>query len=81
MGLFFINYDLRKERNYKKLYDELQRFNAVRILDSCWCFKLANTNAKSLRNYFRRLIDSNDGLIVSRVGDWASMNIDGNPNT
>jgi len=80
MSLFFINYDLRKKRGYQKLYDSLKRLNAVKILESCWCFELANTSAESLRNYFMRFINSKDGLIVSQVNDWASIRTDGHPN-
>jgi hypothetical protein len=29
MALFFLTYDLRKQRDYSKLYEELHRFNAV----------------------------------------------------
>ena len=79
MMLYFLNYDLRKERDYQILYDELKRFNAVRILESCWCFKRANTNAENMRTYFRQFIDSDDGLIVSQVSDWASINTYGHP--
>ena len=80
MALFFITYDLRKSRNYQPLYDELKSFQAVRILESTYCFKRVNTNAKNLRAYFQKLIDSDDGLIVSEVSDWSSYNTNGTPN-
>jgi len=34
MALYFLEYDLRKQRNYKPLYDTLATFGAVRILES-----------------------------------------------
>ncbi|EHH0850069.1 hypothetical protein [Vibrio vulnificus] len=80
MSLYFLTYDLRKSKNYDALYKELDNFNAVRILDSTWCFKRINTNAEGLRNYFKKFIDSDDGLIVSEVNSWASTNTDGTPN-
>lgn len=80
MALYFLTYDLRKSRNYQSLYDELQNFSAVRILESTWCFNRLNTSAKGLRDYFKQYIDSDDGLIVSEVKDWASRNTDGTPN-
>lgn len=79
MALFFISYDLRKSRNYQSLYDELSRFKAVRVLESCWCFKRENTSAKNLRDYFKKFIDKDDGLIVSEITDWASFNTNGTP--
>lgn len=80
MALFFITYDLRKSRNYQSLYDELEKFNAVRILESTWCFNRLNTNAKGLRDYFKKFIDADDGLMISDVTDWASIKVDGSPN-
>ena len=86
MALFVLSYDLRNDRNYQPLYDELKKFNAERVLESCWCFKRFNTNAKGLRNYFSQFIDEDDGLWISqiaeinRVPQWAGQNLDGNSN-
>lgn len=81
MALFFLEYDLRrgKPADYQKLFDELARFQAVRMLKSSWCFNRVNTTAENLRDYFRQFIDANDGLIVSQVADWASFNTESNP--
>lgn len=81
MALYLLTYDLRKEgQDYKSLYDELKKFNAVRILESVWCFNRFNTNAEGLRNYFKQFIDENDGLFVAEITDWASYNVEGTPN-
>lgn len=80
MALYFLTYDLRNTRNYDALYDQLQEFNAVRILESTWCFNRHNTTAKDLRNYFGKFIDADDGIIVSEIAGWASRSTDGTPN-
>lgn len=80
MAQFFLSYDLRKSRNYQALYDELRKFKAVRILESTWCFNRVNTNCSGLRDYFRAFLDSDDGLVVSEVIDWAAWKVDGSPN-
>lgn len=80
MALYFISYDLRNERDYQALYDELGNFNAVRILESTWCFNKVNTSAKGLREHFSTYIDSDDGIVISEVSDWATRKTDGNPN-
>lgn len=72
MALYFLDYDLRKQRNYQTLYDELARCKAVRLLESSWCFNAFNTNAVGLRDHFKRFIDSDDGLWVAEVTDWAT---------
>lgn len=74
MALYFLTYDLRKSRNYQPLYDELENFGAVRILESTWCFKRMNTSAKGLRGAlysicrYRRWINRfrSDGLGLSQ---------------
>lgn len=79
MALFFLSYDLRKQRNYQNLYDELAKFGAVHILESTWCFNRVNTNCVNLRDYFKRYIDANDGICVTEVADWATFNTLGTP--
>ncbi|STQ77014.1 Uncharacterised protein [Grimontia hollisae] len=81
MALYFLTYDLRKTKNYDVLYRELDSFQAVRILDSTWCFKRLNTTSANLRDYFKGFIDRDDGLIVSEVTNWASFNTDDIPNS
>lgn len=80
MALYFLDYDLREEKDYKKLYDELESFNAVKVLDSLWCFKRLNTNPKGLRDYFKDFLDKDDGLSVSEVSDWATLRAEKTPN-
>lgn len=81
MALFFIEYDLRKRRDYPELYAELAKFKAVRILESQWCFNRNNTSTKALRDHFKQCIDSDDALMVSEVSDWSSFNVDDTPNS
>ena len=87
MALFLLSYDLRNDRDYQSLYDKLDEFKAIRVLESCWCFKRYNTNAEGLRDYFSKFIDSDDGLWVSEIAvnkdgyyQWAGRHLDGNPN-
>jgi len=86
MALYFLSYDLRGNRDYEKLYDELKKFNAVRMLESNWCFNRINTTAKSLRDYFMGFIDNDDDLVVSEiassygVNQWATSGVHKTPN-
>jgi len=80
MALYLLEYDLQKQKDYAKLTDELRSFSAIRILKSLWCFKRLNTTAETLRDHFRKFIDSDDGLVVAEVTDWATFNTEGNPN-
>lgn len=80
MALYFLSYDLRKERDYQTLYDELAKFKAVRLLESDWCFQYQKEGASvELRDHFKSFIDDNDGLIVSEVIYWASYKTEKTP--
>ena len=80
MALYVLSYDLRKQRNYQSLWDELAKFNAVRILESDWCFNRFNTTSEGLREHFKQFIDADDGLLVAEVNAWAAYNTIKTPN-
>lgn len=80
MALYFISYDLRKGRDYQKLYDALRGFGAVQVLESTWCFKRSNTSVAGLRDYLKQFIDSDDGLLVDECTSWATYKTNGTPN-
>lgn len=61
------------------MYAKLREFQAVRILESTWCFERMNTSAKGLRDYFKSYIDADDGIVVSEVNGWATHKTDGTP--
>ena len=79
MALYFLSYDLRGERDYQKLYNELKTFKAKQVLESTWCFNRANTTTSKLRDYFKKYIDKDDGLLVDESVDWATFNANGTP--
>ena len=80
MILYFVDYDLRGQRDYKDLYAALEKLNAIRFLESSWCFKRSNTTAEQVRDYLKQHIDSTDGVMVSSVSDWACVGTLGSPN-
>jgi hypothetical protein len=76
---FLINYDLRGEpRIYEKLWAELKRLRAQRVLYSTW-YLSGNYTAAQLRDHFMKFIDENDGLFVVRFDDWASCGAEATP--
>ena len=81
MALFFIDYDLRKNKDYQELTDELERIGAIRYLKSSWCVKRDDTvTAATLREHLGKFIDSDDGIMVARVSSWASRKTEKTPN-
>ena len=80
MALYFVSYDLRKARDYQKLFDALEGLNAKRMLKSEWCLRHSNSSCVLLRDYLKQFIDSDDGLMVSEVANWASIGVSTTPN-
>lgn len=86
MALYSLNYDLVKQRDYQKLYDELANFNAVRVTESQWFFKRFDATVSGLREHFSKFIDSDDRLMVAEIASvnntpqWAGRNLLGSPN-
>lgn len=81
MALYIVSYDLVKNKNYSKIFDELKRLGARRMLESNWCLTRSSSGeSKNLRGNFQNFIDSDDRLVVSEVTDWAGVRIMDNPN-
>ncbi|WP_299158354.1 hypothetical protein [uncultured Tenacibaculum sp.] len=80
MRKYFISYDLRNAKNYQKLYDELEKFKAIQILESLYCIKYQDEKTEALRDHFKNFIDGDDGLIIIKSAYWAGVNLDNSPN-
>ncbi|EHK6028312.1 TPA: hypothetical protein ACVU43_004582 [Vibrio parahaemolyticus] len=80
MSKYFISYDLIKDKDYERLYRELNRYGAIRVLESVWCLKHSSTSTSDLRDHFSDFIDSDDRLLVIESAGWASRNLLNSPN-
>lgn len=75
MGLYLISYDLRKVRNYQRLYDVLIKWKAAKLLESLWLAKPTGP-APTICGLLRTTVDSDDGLVVIELqasSDWATI--------
>ncbi len=72
--LFLITYDLnRPGQNYHQLIAALTQMGAKRVLLSTWVLRRSGVSAGQIRDALRgHLIDQNDRLLVTVMGDWAS---------
>ncbi|RWQ48996.1 hypothetical protein [Mesorhizobium sp.] len=73
MPYYLISYDLRKQPNYKPLYDCFAQWKAVRLLESVWLAELVGP-APSVRDVLKGYIDGDDGVAVIQLTphfDWA----------
>ena len=70
--LYVVSYDLRvPERDYPALHRELEKLNAMRVLESVWLLKTDGTSSIGLRDRLQYIIDEHDGLLVCCVLDFA----------
>lgn len=74
MATYFISYDLHHEdeHDYKALYKALETHNAIRVLESVWCLKAANTDASEIRDIIRRHLHKRDSILVVKAAGWIS---------
>ena len=72
MKVYQINYDLRKQRNYDKLYKKIMSLgNWCHPLESCWLIVSEKTASQIAEELFK-VMDSDDGLLVTRLLNEAS---------
>ncbi len=77
MAWYVITYDLRKQRNYKTLYECLGEWNAVSLLESVWLAELKGP-ASAVRDILRTHIDGDDGIAVIQLQanfDWSTFGV------
>ncbi|WP_306257253.1 CRISPR-associated protein Cas2 [Pararhizobium sp. IMCC21322] len=85
MTTYVFTYDLIKQKDYPKLWDELKRLEAHRALNSFWLIDVDST-AKELGEHLRGFVDDDDRTWVSELtnkrsylakngtNDWLSSN-------
>lgn len=79
MNVYSITYDLRKIRDYNKLYEGITSCspgNWAKPTESQW-FILSNKTASQINTYLSRYIDNDDVLMVVKIDhtDCAATNI------
>ncbi len=74
MAWYVISYDLRKVRDYTKLYEVLNGWKAVRLFESFWLAELTGP-AATVRDSLKQTIDNDDGVAVIQLQSgfqWAT---------
>lgn len=79
MAVYFLSYDLSVKGDYQKLYDELNKFKAVQVLEYVYAIRFEEKKSKDLRDYFKKFIDSGDGLLVIEQKDCAESHVKNTP--
>jgi hypothetical protein len=76
MKVYQISYDLRKKRDYTSLYKRVRSYKTFcHVLESSWIIATDQT-ATQVRDFLAQAMDTDDGLLVSRLhGEAAWKNL------
>lgn len=78
MPVFIISYDLNKQKNYPKLYDQIKTAGSswCHPVDSTWLVS-SNSTSALIRDHIKKSMDQDDAVLVCKValGDsaWTGM--------
>ena len=72
MPCYMVSYDLRKVRDYEKLFEAIKSYGTwSHVLESCWAVVTVQSTS-SVRDHLVKFIDSDDGLFVLKSGGEAA---------
>lgn len=74
MAHFVISYDLHRRRDYRDLYQLLESWKAVRLLESVWLADLIGP-AETVKELVLKTLDSDDSVAVLELkpgAQWAA---------
>jgi len=76
LKIYTINYDLRKQRNYERLYEAIRSYGSyAHVMESMWVI-LSNNSAVKIRDHLAQYVDNDDRLMVARAtGEAAWLNL------
>lgn len=64
MPLYVVSYDLNKDKNYQKLWDEMKRLGGHKPLESVYFLNVNSSDGASLVTHLRKFIDDDDQIIA-----------------
>ncbi|GHA87215.1 hypothetical protein GCM10009069_08150 [Algimonas arctica] len=67
MAYYAISYQLNKEKDYQKLWDELKRLNAHKAMNSFWFLDLTTDETSVVRDHFKGFKDDDDAICVVKI--------------
>lgn len=76
MAHHLISYDLHNQRHYQPVWDLLESWGAVRLLESLWVVT-RNDSVGTLRDALKKVADSDDSFAVIELkpgSEWATQN-------
>lgn len=77
MAHFIVSYDLHNQRTYPPVWERLEEWGAVRLLESLWLVTLDNT-AGQVRDALKDVVDTDDSIAVVELkkgSGWATLRV------
>jgi hypothetical protein len=80
VAIYVVSYDLNKQKNYPKLYDQIKSAGSTwcHPMDSTWLI-VSNAGTVNVRDHIAKAMDQDDTILVSELvrGEWAAFNLAG----
>lgn len=76
MQHFIISYDLHRQRTYEPVWEMLEGWGAVRLLESLWVVTTSKGGAGEIRTALQAVIDNDDSLTVIELkagSQWSAI--------
>ncbi|KZY94216.1 MULTISPECIES: hypothetical protein [unclassified Erythrobacter] len=67
MAYFAVSYQLNKNKDYQKLWDEMARLGGHKAMRSFYLLELTNETAASVKNHLAAFVDDDDMIFVARM--------------
>lgn len=67
MAVFAVMYQLNKDKDYPKLWEELDRLDGHKAQNSLYLLSLTNESAQEVCDHLQDFIDDNDYLFVAKL--------------
>ena len=67
MPIYGVTYDLNKDKNYQKLWDEFERLRGQKAARSFYLLSLTNDKSAEVLEHLKLFIDKDDTMIVVKT--------------
>lgn len=72
MSCFSVCYQLNNKKDYPKLWEELERLNGHRAMNSAWFIDCNLKTNKAVRQHLEKFVDGDDMLVVAKLRERPS---------
>lgn len=67
MGYFAVSYQLNNQKNYQKLWDEMERLGGHKVMRSFYFLDVDLERCSELRDHLSGFVDGDDAIAVIKI--------------